>query len=635
MRSWAVVLALVFLFLAACQTPAHAGDPGPSMTPDIETFMQIGAASNPMLTRDGSVLLFTTSQTGTRQLYRLTPEGWPYQLTFFPSGMSSYNLSRDERRIGVTAALGGNEEYQIYTCDPMTGLTSRVTDQPGARFGIPIFSPDGSKMYFSGNADSVADFYIYEQDVLVSAAKSRRILWGPKGQNGLLDMSEDGRWLLISHATSNANNDLYALEVGSGRAQLVTPHDGDVLYSAAVFSREAHKIYVITDQNPDGIPRLAIIDWGKDPSRISFLFPEDRSPWANEELTISPDRGVLAWTLNEDGWGRLRLWDIGTNRSLPVPGADGIYSNPTLSETGSVAFVMNSPLQTADVWTWDWTERRLEQRTFSSYAGIDPAWFTPPTLVHYASFDGASVPAFLYLPKGYRDGDGPIPFIIDVHGGPEAQFRPYFNRHFQFLLLHGYGIFAPNVRGSTGYGRAWQEADNYKKRLDSVRDVAQGAEYLINRKLTTPSRIGIKGASYGGYMVLAAMTEYPDLFAAGIDEVGISDFQTYFAGTAAYRRDMRASEYGPPGDVEFLRSISPIHKIDRLKGALMVVHGENDPRVPVREARQILAALAARNAPVDSLIFPDEGHVVAKLPNRLVLYRRMVDFFDRHLKSSR
>jgi dipeptidyl aminopeptidase/acylaminoacyl peptidase len=251
-------------------------------------------------------------------------------------------------------------------------------------------------------------------------------------------------------------------------------------------------------------------------------------------------------------------------------------------------------------------------------------------LIHYKSFDGTEIPAFLYLPA--RRTQGPIPFIIDVHGGPEGQFRPYFNRHFQYLLLNGYGLLAPNVRGSSGYGRDYLDADNYKNRLDSVRDLAWGVKHLISEGLTTADQVGVKGASYGGYMTLAALTEYPELFAAGIDEIGISNFETFLQNTASYRRDLRASEYGPPEDVEFLRSISPIHKVDRITGALLVVHGENDPRVPVSEARQILSALSDRGAPVDSLIFPDEGHGISKLSNRLVFYRRMVEFFDKYLK---
>jgi dipeptidyl aminopeptidase/acylaminoacyl peptidase len=608
-----------------------AADPAPpARIPDIETFMQIGSATTPLLTRDGQTLYFTTAVTGTRQLYRLTPEGWPYQLTFFPSGISGINLSRDEKRIAVTAAPDGNERYQIYMLDAITGLLTPTVTDSEARFGTPSFGPEDRKIYFSGNPDSPADFYLYEQDM---ESGVRRTVYKREGMNSVVDIAEDGKTLLIAHATSNTDNDIYTLDIETGRTRHLTPHEGGISFSAAFFVGDARTVYVAADDNPQGVARLAKIE-GDPPTRTP-LFPEEDSPWSIESITMSTDFKTLAWTVNEDGWGRLHLWDIAGKRELPVPKLDGICSGLSLSDTGRLAFGFNSPLQTADIWTWDWPASgeggQLRQRTFSSYAGIDPQWFAPPELVHYESFDGTKIPAFLYLPSGARTG--PIPFIVDVHGGPEGQFRPYFNRHFQYLLLNGYGVFAPNVRGSTGYGRAYTDADNYKKRLDSVKDLAWGAKYLISSGRAAAGKIGVKGASYGGYMTLAAMTEFPELFAAGIDEVGIANFETFFGGTAAYRRDLRASEYGPPSDSLFLRSISPIHKVDRIRGALLVVHGANDPRVPVGEARQIIRALRGRGSPVDSLIFPDEGHGVGKQPNRLVLYRKMVEFFDRYLKG--
>jgi dipeptidyl aminopeptidase/acylaminoacyl peptidase len=264
-------------------------------------------------------------------------------------------------------------------------------------------------------------------------------------------------------------------------------------------------------------------------------------------------------------------------------------------------------------------------------AGIDPSLFVEPTLIKYKSFDGLEIPAFLYLPPDYQGK--PIPFVIDVHGGPESQFRPGFVRNFQYLLLNGYGVFAPNIRGSSGYGKEYVMLDNYKKRLDSIKDVAEGAKWLIKNGYTTKDRLAIKGGSYGGYVVMAALTEFPDLFAAGIDEVGIVNFVTFLENTKTYRRELRESEYGPLTDKEFLESISPIHKVDKVKAALLVIHGENDPRVPVDEARQVIEAMRAQGGEVDSLIFSDEGHGIAKLSNRLVAYRKMVDFLDQHLKK--
>lgn len=644
MRVDPFLLAMVLCAIAVPTQAAPVPDrrsvdlPPHDRIPDIETFMQIGAATSPWISQDGERLYFTTSTTGTRQLFRITPEGWPYQLTFFPSGISEFVPSPDERSIAVTAAPDGTERYQIFLIDSMTGLQRAITDEKERRFSPPVFAPDGRTIYYSANLDDPAEFYVYSQDLETG---DRKLVYQNDSINSPGDISDDGRFLLLYHTISNTKNDLYRMDLGTGEIVRLTPEGWGARISAGAFARDPARIFVVADDNADGIARLGVIEGN--PPRLRPMFPDDRSPWAVESLSLSPDRSLLAWCVNEDGWGRLHIWDAIAGKALPVPELDGIVSSPSVSDRRRVAFVYNSPVQTADIWTWDIEERdagggaarkaeRLVQKSFSSYAGVDPAWFTPPQLIHYESFDGTKVPAFLYLPPGPRDG--PIPFVFDVHGGPEGQFRPFFNRHFQYLLIHGYGIVAPNVRGSRGYGRAYLEADDYKKRLDSVKDLAWGAKYLIREGLSTPAMIGVKGSSYGGYMTLAVMTEYPELFAAGVDEVGIANFETFLSGTAAYRRDLRAAEYGPLDDTEFLRSISPIHKVDRIQGALLVVHGENDPRVPVGEARQILRALTTRGVPVDSLIFADEGHGVGKLPNRLVLYRRMVEFFDRHLRRN-
>ena len=252
-----------------------------------------------------------------------------------------------------------------------------------------------------------------------------------------------------------------------------------------------------------------------------------------------------------------------------------------------------------------------------------------PSLIHYKSFDGLGIPALLYVPRGWN-GE-PIPFIMDIHGGPEGQARPVFSRHFQYLLLKGYGIFVPNVRGSSGYGRDYIKLDDYKNRKDSIRDIYEGAKWLKDHGYTRFGKIGIKGASYGGYATLASLVEYPDVFGAGIDDVGIANFVTFLTNTAPYRRALREAEYGPLSDEAFLLSISPITEVDKIKAPL-IVHGANDPRVPVGEARQMAEAIRARGGVVDTLMFADEGHGAAKFSNRLVYYRTMAEFLDSHLK---
>jgi len=272
----------------------------------------------------------------------------------------------------------------------------------------------------------------------------------------------------------------------------------------------------------------------------------------------------------------------------------------------------------------------LRKITFSTLAGIDPSLFVEPKLVRYTSFDGLSIPAFLYLPPNW-DGN-PIPFVIEAHGGPESQFRPSFIRHFHYLLLNGYGILAPNIRGSSGYGREYVRMDDYKKRKDSIRDIGAAARWLIENGYAREGKIAIKGQSYGGYVTLASLVEFPDLFGAGVDHVGIANFVTFLRNTAEYRRALREAEYGPLSDEDFLREISPINNVDRIKAPLLIVHGENDPRVPIGEARQMAEELMKRGREVELLIFPDEGHGIAKLENRLIFYRKMVEFLDKHIK---
>jgi dipeptidyl aminopeptidase/acylaminoacyl peptidase len=287
------------------------------------------------------------------------------------------------------------------------------------------------------------------------------------------------------------------------------------------------------------------------------------------------------------------------------------------------------------VWAWEPEQGTVRQLTHASRARIPDSAFVEPELVHYESFDELTIPAWLYMPPAdVRTGDKP-PVIVYPHGGPESQSRPSFNAIFAYFLNRGYAIFAPNVRGSSGYGTRFMNLDNVRKRMDSVKDLAQGASWLRDSGKIDPKRMAIYGGSYGGFMVLAATTNYPDLYAAAVAVVGIANFVTFLEKTGAYRRAAREAEYGSlEHDSEFLESISPIHQVDTIQTPLMVVHGANDPRVPVGEAEQIVAALKARGVPVEYLRYDDEGHGLIKLANRLDAYPKMAAFLDRHLRPS-
>jgi len=593
--------------------------------PDIETFMKIGWTSSPDISKDGRRVFFQTGFTGVTQLYRLTADGWPYQLTMFPDGIDWYVLSHSSDLAIIGASVGGSEQSQLHLLDTYTGRTRQLTDQPEVQFGSVVWSRDDQSIYFRSNMENMRDFKLYQMDLTTDKTEK---LVDTKGWNGWGTISLDGNQLVYYRATSNVNADLYLYDVATGETEHLTPHEGDVLYGGGIFSADGKTLYITSNNNEQGFSLRATLDI--ESKEITFM-DEDNNREV-EGMNMDPDRSVMAWIVNEDGYARLHLAEVATGRELPTPDLDGIVGGLAFSEGSRMLLTFNSPTQTTDVWSWDWKSKRLEKLTHSVYAGIDPDLFTEPQLIKYESFDGLEIPGFLYLPADY-DG-GPIPFVMDIHGGPEGQFRPYFNRHFQYLMLHGFGVFAPNVRGSDGYGKDYLAMDNYKNRLKSVKDMKAGADWLIAQGYTEEGLIGIKGGSYGGYMVMAAITEYPEFFSAAINSVGIVNFVTFLENTSEYRRHLREAEYGPLSDRQFLKSISPIHKADLIETPLMVVHGENDPRVPVGEARQIIKAIERKGGVVEPLIFDDEGHGIGKLENRLIFYRKMVEFFNEHLKES-
>lgn len=272
--------------------------------------------------------------------------------------------------------------------------------------------------------------------------------------------------------------------------------------------------------------------------------------------------------------------------------------------------------------------------TQSWRAGLDSERLSRAELVQYASFDGRQIPAFVFSPPGAtRDGQGAALFF--VHGGPESQTRAVYNPIIQYLAHRGLTVIAPNVRGSSGYGRTYQSLDDVEKRMDSVRDLEAGVAWAVNAGVAHPRRIAVMGGSYGGFMVLAALTEYPDLWAAGIDIVGIANFVTFLERTGPWRRRLREAEYGSlEHHRDLLERISPIHKADRIVAPLFVVHGANDPRVPIFETEQLVERLRELGRTVDYLRYENEGHGLAKLVNKLDAYPKIADFLDRHLAVS-
>lgn len=596
--------------------------------PDIDTFMQIGSASGPAISPDGKTIYLMNNFTGTGQVYRVTEnDKYPYQLTFFKEGVRDYALSPDGKYAVLRVDQGGDEQYQLYLMDAHTGRVKALTASPKVRFGYPVWSPDSRTIYFQANMEKAKNFNIYRMDL---ATGKQELILPDEGYFNPNAVSLDGKLLLFTEWVSHDTSRLSILNLETGEKKLLTPHKDPFMFWGVSVSRDNKKVYCITNNNESGVMKISTLDI--DTGKLDFFY-DASSPWGVDDAALNPERTVMALAINEDGYGRLKIIDLESKDELPAPEVNGIADEMKFSSGARMVFSLNTPVSVTEVFSWNRENKKLDKITNSSYAGIDPSLFVEPKLIKYKSFDGLEIPAFLYLPPGWEKNKGNIPFVMHLHGGPESQFRPYFQRHFNYLLLNGYGILAPNIRGSSGYGKKYREMDNYKKRMDSVKDGYYGAKYLIDQGYAKKGKIAVKGGSYGGFMVMALITEYPDMWGAAVESVGIVDYVNFLKNTSSYRRKLRESEYGPLSDPEFLKSVSPIHKLDRIKTPLMVVHGANDPRVPVSEAHLIIDNLKKRDVKVEALIFADEGHGVGKRENLLLEYRKMVEFFDRNMKN--
>ena len=356
------------------------------------------------------------------------------------------------------------------------------------------------------------------------------------------------------------------------------------------------------------------------------------------EVEISPSGSKLAFTSNEDGYARLYLMDTKTHELNRVNLPDGQIFNLTFKPEGDeLAITLNMPAQPSDVYTLNLKSKTFIRWTYSELGGLDASAFAAPQLIRYPTFDSIAdqprmVPAYYYEPKKFKP---PYPVLIDCHGGPAVQKRPYFSYLFQFYLNEmGIAVIAPNVRGSTGYGREFTLLDDDDKREDAVKDIGALLDWIRTQPQLNAERIAVKGNSYGGYMALASMVHYSDQLCCGIDEWGISHFVTFLENTGKYRQDVRRAEYGDERDAamrEVLNRISPLTNAHRITKPMFIVQGLHDPRVPVSEAEQIVAAIRENDVDVWYLLAEDEGHGFGKKSNRNVFQRALILFLEKFL----
>ncbi len=585
----------------------------------IARFLNTRSATSPTFSPDGRTVAFLTDITGVAQLWRVPVEGgWPEQLTFTDDRVMQALYAHRSDDIVFAMDNGGDERQQIYRL--RNGDVTEIAVNAAVMHSLGVLSPDDRQVAFSSNGRNPAHFDVYTANL---DGTNQQCVYEQDGSNFVSDWSPDGRSLLITRRTGSLDAELFLLDLASGEATHLTPHTAPVAYEQAQFAPDSQSIYLITNDGSE-FNRAARMDLAT--RQIEYLMPDDHDvDW----LRLSPDGNRLAIVRNVDGYGRFHILDLQSGESEPAPEIPpGVVMEPTWSEDSrTVAFVASGPRNNANIWVWDPGSGTCRQTTYVSAGGIPDPVFVEPELIHVTSFDGREIPAFLYMPDVERP-----PVVINVHGGPEGQAQPLFSPVTQYFVNRGYAVVTPNVRGSTGYGRTYTHLDDVEKRMDSVADLEALARRLRESGRVDADRMAVMGGSYGGFMVLAALTTYPDLWAAGVDIVGLANFETFLRNTSAYRRHWRIPEYGDPErDADLLRRISPINHIDRIAAPLIVIHGDNDPRVPLNEAEQVVEAAQRRGVPVEFLRFADEGHGIVKLANKLVAYGAIADFLDGHL----
>jgi dipeptidyl aminopeptidase/acylaminoacyl peptidase len=596
-------------------------------TYEFARYLNIRSAYGSSFAPSGDKLAFISNITGVPQVWQVaTGGGWPDQLTFFGERVSVVEYAPNAERAVFGMDLGGSELTQLYLllADGEQSLPL-TAEAPDAIHTFGGWSPDGARIAFSANRRSAADFDIYVRDVGPLGEGQARCVFQGQGMYNVVGWGPDGRWLIVSLSLTNMHNQLYRLSLDDEQVTLLTP-TGPTRYESVNVAPDGRGLYLATDAGSDFL-RPVYLDLA---THDIQMLGEDA--WDVDSVRLSHDGRVLAIITNADGFSRWTLRDLPAQRELPAPELPpGLCDFLCFSaDSTSLSFSLTGPQHPFDVWSYDLRSYAVRRLTNSALAGIPRASFVVPELLRYPTFDGREIPAYLYRPQSGSAGRPPV--VIDVHGGPESQRRVEFNAVYQYFLHHGYAILAPNVRGSTGYGRAYSQLDDVELRMDSVADLAAGARWLHASGIADAARIAVLGGSYGGFMVLAALTSYPDLWAAGVDIVGIANFVTFLEHTGAWRRALREAEYGSlEHDRALLEAISPIHKVDQIRTPLLVIHGANDPRVPIGEAEQIVASIKARSGVVEYLRFADEGHGIVKLANRLVCYPAIARFLEAHL----
>jgi dipeptidyl aminopeptidase/acylaminoacyl peptidase len=618
MRRIAIALLASLPSLAAAQT-----DP---LADKVARMASVGFSAAPSFAPDGASLAFVSNLTGVPQVFIVPTEGgWPVQVTAGNDPVGAMKWSPKGDLIAYQVEPGGGLNTQVYVAAPDGTGVRRLTAGGKDNNNLGGWTDDGAQLTLSSNERDAASFDAYLVDVK-SGKKTLVVKIG--GVGGLTRVSHDGRRAVLVRTRNRGDSDAFLVDLASKTEQLLTRHTPPG-QSFGNIAPDGRTIYLSSNNDRDRTA-FARIRLGADGKPGALEVIAERSDAELDGFELSHDGATAALLWNAGGKSQLAIVDLASGASSPIVLPDDIVGGLAFSRDGKrLALAIGGATRPTDVWVLDVASRTARQITWSPHPGVALGALQRPELVTFKGLDGLALSGWLYRPPGA----GPAPFVISFHGGPEGQERPTFRSEYQALVGQGIGVFAPNVRGSSGFGKAFVNLDNGERRIESLKDIKASVDFLVAQRIALPKKIGVMGGSYGGYMTMAALTEYPDLFAAGANLFGIVNFLTFFEHSQPWMAAISTTEYGDPKtQKDLLERLSPIHKIDRIKAPLIVLHGANDTNVPVVEAEQTVAALKKRGSPVEYILFPDEGHGWRKQANRIASTVAITKFFVKYLK---
>jgi dipeptidyl aminopeptidase/acylaminoacyl peptidase len=615
----------VAAIVACLAAPCRAGDDVERL---VDLMAKVGFSSGPSFSPDGKTIAFVSNVSGSPQVWTVpTGGGYPELVTAFDDPVGDVAWSPEGDWLALSLSPGGGMNSQVYVVKPGgTGLRL-LTAGGRSNNWLADWTRDGRALAISSNRRTPEAMDAY----YVDASGNHRLVAQNRGIGQVADTSRDGRLALLSRLASRGSNDLYLVSTADAREVLLTPHEGPGQFFG-VLSADGSTVYLGSNKTTDNVALGRVKVTAGAAGEIEVLLARDDAEL--DGLVIDRGGRQLALRWNVGGRSALSLYDLATGRErrladLPVD----LVGSMTFSPDGRLlALAGGGAAAPTDIWILDLADGRFRQLTRSPHAGVDLASLVRPELVRYTAHDGLPLSGWLYRAKG---SSAPGAVVMDYHGGPEGQARPSFNSTYQALLLRGISVFAANVRGSSGFGKKFVNLDNGPLRASGVRDIKATIDQLVKSGVADPRRIGIMGGSYGGYMVMAGLAEYPGEIAAGADLFGVVNFETFFKNTEPWMAAISTVEYGDPKtQADMLRELSPLHKVDRVTAPTIVLHGANDTNVPVVEAEQVVESLKKRGVPVKYVLFPDEGHGWRKTKNRITSTVEIVNWFTKYLAGS-